>query len=99
MLAKLKKNMSELVFMDTNDKSKAWMRFQNSLHSKFFEKPLPFQQVKMSMHAKQSDLGVVHISGLPNDYLLIHFETHNVMQKLMLDGLWHLNGNVLQLAP
>lgn len=52
----------------------------------------------MILQAKWSEIGVIYISNLPNDYLLIRCETHEAMQKLLFDGAWAVNGVILQLA-
>lgn len=85
--------------MDRDAMSRALMRFQNSLYGKFFSKPPPFDQVKLILHSKWSNIGLIHISHLPNGFLLLRCETHEAMQKLLFDGPWEVNGIILQLAP
>lgn len=65
----------------------------------FFGKPPPFDQVKLILQSKWSNIGVIHISDLPNSYLLLHCKMHEAMQKLLIDGPWAVNGIILQLAP
>lgn len=75
------------------------MRFQHSLYGKFFGKPPPFEQVKLSLLAKWADIGEVSISDLPNGLLLIRCDSHNVKQRILVEGPWSINGIVLQLSP
>lgn len=87
LLLKIKENTIDFVLMDFDVTSRAKMHFQNSLYHNFFWKPPPFDQVKIIVQAKWSDLGAVHISNLPNGFLLIHCETNEVIQKILFDGM------------
>lgn len=51
---------------------------------KIFEKPPPFEQIKVI---------------LSNGYLLFRCKTHDAMQRLLFNGPWAVNEIVLQLAP
>lgn len=66
---------------------------------KFFGKPPPFDQVKASLMVKWAEIGEVLILNLPNEFLLIWCATQDVVQHLLLDGPWSINGIILQLSP
>lgn len=48
--------------------------------------------------AKWEEHGEIMISDLPNGFLLTRCPSHSVMQKLLADGPWSLNGLLLQLS-
>lgn len=85
--------------MDNEALYRARLHFQTSLYGKFFGKPPPFDQVKEILQSKWSDLGVFHISDLPNGYLFIRCETLDAMQRLLFDAPWAMNDIILQLVP
>lgn len=99
VLTKLKVITSAFVRLDGNALSRARRRFQHSLYGKFFCKPPPFEQVKMFLLAKWVEVGEVLISDLPNGFLLIRCGSHDVMQQLLTNGPWSINGIILQLSP
>lgn len=86
------------MYMDFEAKSRARMRFQHSLYGKFVGKAPRFDQVKMSLQAKWSDVEIIHIFDLSNDCLLIRCETHDANQKLLFDGPCTINRIILQLS-
>lgn len=89
-LAKLKDTTSEFVRMNCEAITCARMRFRNFLYGKFFGKPPLYDQVKMSLMAKWVD--IVRFNSL------IRCVSHNVMQRLLLEGPWSINGIMLQLS-
>lgn len=40
-----------------------------------------------------------HISDIPNEYLLIHYESDKVKQQQIFGDPWTMNGMSLQLVP
>lgn len=99
VLNKLKANSTEFIRLDRDTVARARLRFQTALYGKFFRKSPPFEQVKEILSAKWNELGVFHISDLPNGYLLIRCENQEAMDRLMFDGPWAVNGIILQLSP
>lgn len=77
----------------------ALSKFQHSLFGKFFGKPPPFDQVKTFLKTKRAEFGKVFISDLPNGFLLIRCASHSIMQHLLCDDPWTINGIILQLSP
>lgn len=77
------------------------LAFISKLHflASFFGKLPLFDQVKTILQSKWSDIGVINISYLPKGCLLLRCETYEVMQKLLFNGPWAVNGTILQLAP
>ncbi|XP_039119157.1 uncharacterized protein LOC120255388 [Dioscorea cayenensis subsp. rotundata] len=99
ILGRIKASSSQFVRVDDEALGRARMKFQNSLYGKFFGKPPSFDEVKLILMAKWVDIGEVCISDLPNGFLLIRYGSHSVMQKLLHDGPWSINGIILQLSP
>lgn len=99
MLNKLKANMSEFLQLDCDTISRARQCFQSSLYGKFYGKSPPFEQVKEILSSKWNDLGSYQISDLPNGCLLIRCGTMEAMQRLLFEGPWAVNSNILQLGP
>lgn len=99
ILAKLKVNTSEFIRVDSDAILQASMRFQYALYWKFFGKPPSFEHSKTILQTKCSNFGVIHISNLPNGFLLLRCETHDVILKLLFEEPWAINGMVLQLSP
>lgn len=95
VLSKLKANTSEFIHIDGDSMARARLRFQHSLLGKFFGKPLLFEHVKTVLHNRWSEFGEVSISDLPNGYLLFRCASHDIMQKLLFEGPWAVNGVVL----
>lgn len=75
--------------------SKARRRFQNSLYGKFFGKPPPFDQLKKILQTMWSNIGEVDISDLPNGYLLLRCVSQKIMEKILFEGPWSVNGIIL----
>lgn len=44
-------------------------------------------------------IGEVHLSDLPNVFLLIRCDSQMVMHHLLQEGPWTINGIILQLTP
>ncbi|XP_039136393.1 uncharacterized protein LOC120273757 [Dioscorea cayenensis subsp. rotundata] len=65
----------------------------------FFGKPPTFDQVKLILLSKWTDIGEVQIFDLPNGFLLIRCVSQAVMQRLLQDGPWTINGIIRQLTP
>lgn len=99
LLSMLKNSTSQFVRLDNDFLARARMRFQHSLYGKFFSKPSPFEQVKMNLLAKWMEIGEVSISDLSNGFLLIRCASHVVMQRILMEGPWSINGIILQLSP
>lgn len=99
VMARLKETTSDFVFMDHEAKARAKMRFRYSLYGKFFGKPPLLDLVKLNLQAKWKSFSVVHISNLPNTYLLIHCEMNEAMQSIIFESPWSVNGITLQLVP
>lgn len=53
----------------------------------------------MFLLAKWAEVGEVLISDLPNGFLLIRCGSHDVMQHLLTNVPWSINGIILQLSP
>lgn len=94
-MEKLKSSSTDFVKLDSDVISRARNKFHNSLFGKLFGKPPQFDQVKASLLAKWGDFGELIISDIPNGLLLIHCPSHNVLEKLLTDGPWSLNGLTL----
>lgn len=45
------------------------------------------------------EIGEVSISDLPNSFLLIGCPSHEVIQKILVEGPRSINGIILQLSP
>lgn len=99
LLHKLKESTSNFVKLDSDILSKARRHFQFALYGKLFEKLPLFDQVKDTLLAKWANLGEVFISNLPNGFLFIWCSSQQVMQHLITEGLWSINGIILQLSP
>ncbi|XP_039127008.1 uncharacterized protein LOC120263188 [Dioscorea cayenensis subsp. rotundata] len=99
ILNKLKESTSTFIRLDKDGINRACMRFQHSLYGKLFGKPPPFTQVKDDLLAKWSSFGEVLISDLPNGFILIRCSSQQILQHLLLDGPWSVNGITLQLTP
>lgn len=99
ILSKIKESSTEFVRIDGDTISRARHRFQHSLYGKFFGKPPPFDQVKISLMAKWAKIGEIFISDLPNGFLLIRCSSDETVKSLLLDGPWTINGMILQLSP
>lgn len=69
VLRKLKSNTSKFIRVDHDTLSRVRMRFQMALYGKFFGKSPSFEQVKVILSEKWADIGIFHISDLPNGYL------------------------------
>lgn len=99
VLRKLKASTSEFIQFNGDAMARARLRFQHSLIRKFFRKPPPYDKIETILLSRWSDLGKIIILDLTNGYLLFHCESFNVTQKLLFEGLWGVNGAILQLAP
>ncbi|XP_039144885.1 uncharacterized protein LOC120282194 [Dioscorea cayenensis subsp. rotundata] len=99
VLNKLKASTSEYIKVDNDTLSRVQLRFQHSLIGKFFGKPPSFDQVKSILLKKWENLGEIQISDLPNGFLLIRCPDQIVLQCLLSDGPWTINGIILQLTP
>lgn len=99
VLHNLKATTSDFIRFDEDTMGRARLHFQHSLIGKFFGKPSPFDQIKAILHTKWSDFGEISISDLPDGYLLFHYESFDVVQKLMFEGPWGVNGATLQRTP
>lgn len=75
------------------------MKFQTALYGKLFGKSPSFEQVKSSLIDKWAGIGETFISDLPNGFLLIRCSSEKVMERLLLEGPWTVNGMILQLSP
>lgn len=95
LLAKLKSSTSEFVCFDSDALAHAQSKFQHSLFGKFFGKPSLFDQVKTFLTIKWAEFGEVFISNFPNGFLLIRCASHSIMQHLLCDGPWTINGIIL----
>lgn len=49
--------------------------------------------------AKWMEIGEVSISDLPISFLLIPYASYEVLQRIIVEGPWHINGIILQLSP
>ncbi|XP_039118901.1 uncharacterized protein LOC120255061 [Dioscorea cayenensis subsp. rotundata] len=99
ILNKLKESTSEFIKLDNDTLNRARLRFQHSLFGKFFGKPPLFEQVKIFLLKKWENIGEVLISDLPNGFILIRCPNDNVLQRLLSEGPWTINGIILQLSP
>lgn len=95
LLQKLKESTSNFVKLDNDALSRARRRFQFALYGKLFGKLPSFNQVKDTLLAKWANVGEVFISNLPNGYLLIRCTSQQVMQHLITEGPWSINGIIL----
>lgn len=55
--------------------------------------------MKSILLKKWENLGEIQISDLPNGFILIRCPTQSVLQRLLSEGPWTINGIVLQLSP
>ncbi|XP_039123445.1 uncharacterized protein LOC120260068 [Dioscorea cayenensis subsp. rotundata] len=98
-LNKLKENTSDFVKLDSDALDRARLRFQYSLFGKFFGKPPAFEQVKNILLKKWENIGEILISDLPNGFILLRCPNQTVLQRLLSEGPWTINGIILQLSP
>ncbi|KAJ0987953.1 hypothetical protein J5N97_006309 [Dioscorea zingiberensis] len=99
VLEKLKRVVIDTVHVDEESKQRARSRFQNALYGKLFGKAPPFGIVRTTLLGMWRELGTVHISDMPNGFLLIRCESEAVKDRLLSGGPWALFGASLQLAP
>lgn len=99
ILNKLKESTTDFIRLDRDLLNRAHLKFQHALYGKLFGKSPPFEQVKADLLAKWSMFGEILISDLPNGFLLIRCPSQQVMEKLLLDGPWTVNGIILQISP
>lgn len=99
VLQKLKESTSDFIKLDNDTLSRARLRFQHSLFGKFFGKPPLFEQVKNILLKKWEHIGEIHISDLPNGFILIRCSNQSELQRLLSEGPWTINGIILQLSP
>ncbi|KAJ0961230.1 hypothetical protein J5N97_000776 [Dioscorea zingiberensis] len=74
-------------------------RFQHALYGKLFGKDPPFGIVKASLLGLWNELGTIHISDMPNGFLLIRCATAEARDHLLFGGPWTVHRVTLQLAP
>lgn len=95
-LNRLKALISDSVRMDTEMKQRAHRKFHLALYGKLFGKSPLFETVKTILMGLWKSYGIVHISNMPNGYLLIRCETDSTKQQLLFGGPWTVNGLTLQ---
>lgn len=99
VLSKLKESTMEFVKIDDDDAlSRARLHFQHFLYGKFYGKTPSFNQVQTFLVTKWAEIGEVMISNLPSGFFLIRCAFHDVIQRLLLEGPWSINGIILQLS-
>lgn len=81
--------------MKLNPGAREW--FQNVLYGKFLEKALLKGTPKATLKDKWKNWSDV-IANLPNGHYHFRCKLYEMMQKLMLDRPWAMNGLVLQLV-
>lgn len=70
--------------------------FYNALYGKFFGKSLPMDFVRTVLRGLRRQWGEVQIANIPNGFFHIRYETHEMVQKLLFEGPWIVNGLVLR---
>lgn len=95
VLSKLKACTSEFIHIDGDSMTRARICFQYSILGKFFGKPPLFEHVKTVLLTRWSEFGEISISDLPKGYLLFKYASHDVMQRLLFEGPWAVNGVIL----
>lgn len=99
ILNRIKNSTTNFIQLDNEAIYRASRRFQFALYGKLFGKSPPFEHVKSELISKWSNYGEIHISDLPNGFMLVHCSSQQSVQNLLSDGPWSVNGIILQLSP
>lgn len=86
------KKWRHFIWMDNEALSRVRMKFWIALFGKLFCKPPSFNQLKIILQTKWSEIDIFHIADHQNGYLLIRCETQKAMQWLLFDSSWAANG-------
>lgn len=69
------------------------------MYDKLFRKSPSFEIIKNILLGLWKAYGPIHISDMPNRYLLIRCASKDSKQQILFGGPWTVNGIALQLVP
>lgn len=78
---------------------RAFNRMKIFLYGKFLGKALPLNQVKAILYNLWRGMGSFFVANLLNGFYFIQCPSSDMVDSLLHEGPWTINGMVLQLIP
>ncbi|KAJ0965073.1 hypothetical protein J5N97_026211 [Dioscorea zingiberensis] len=97
MLERLKAVVQDTIILDDDLVERLRANKRLSLHGKFLGKPLPLEIAKNGLSRLWEGLGDFKNTDMPNGFYLITCSSELMLEKILTDGPWTVNGLVMHL--
>ncbi|KAJ0974497.1 hypothetical protein J5N97_016462 [Dioscorea zingiberensis] len=97
MLDRLKAVVQNTVILEDSLVDRIRAKRKLCLHGKFLGKPLPLEVARNGLARLWEDLGWFKIADMPNGFYLITCSSETMLERVLTDGPWSVNGTMMHL--